>query len=423
MSLPACRRAVFGACASIDQLESRRLLAGIAVENGALTVTGNETDDVVHIVSIANGKVRVTLNGGSTDHDPAAIDGIRVNAGDGDDKVRIGDNIDKPATLNGGAGDDSLMGGGGNDLLDGGSGADTLKGGGGDDTAIDPDGDTLVSIENTAGPADPAIYILNGTLYLDGTDGNDSFAAVWADGTTTVTLNGAAREFSDGQFDRILARGFAGDDEFQFDYVGVPVTVEAGSGHDHIRSNATTVSVIGGSGDDFLFLDNSTSSELLGFDGGDGIDDIVGDESTVIGVLDLRTMPTVENANFWDGTLIGNDLDNELILRTGGTLIGGGGDDRLVGDGPSWIEGGDGDDYLFGREGVTMLGGNGNDTLEGDGPDSLFGGKGNDLLLGGLGDDTLDGGKGKDTLDGGDDYDTGFDDGQDTLTNIEQVIT
>jgi Ca2+-binding RTX toxin-like protein len=54
--------------------------------------------------------------------------------------------------------------------------------------------------------------------------------------------------------------------------------------------------------------------------------------------------------------------------------------------------------------------------------DQLFGDAGKDHLFGGKGDDTMDGGAGKDALDGEDGNDTAVNSGQDTFTNVENLI-
>jgi len=156
----------------------------------------------------------------------------------------------------------------------------------------------------------------------------------------------------------------------------------------------------------------------------------------------------------------GNDLlslGDGGVLGQSGTLLGGSGDDYLVGAvGSDLLEGGSGDDILIGGRPVlfrpltgeefeddngfasgndTMSGGTGSDALYGfdgddvlygeDGDDSgtvsfftasagikptvkggLFGGAGQDYLDGGRGNDWLDGGAGNDTLLGGEGNDT-----------------
>src|SRR5205814_4398214 len=167
--------------------------------------------------------------------------------------------------------------------------------------------------------------------------------------------------------------------------------------------------------------------------------------------IDLRTMPTTENASLKLGQLIGNDLPNALSSDVSGYDISGlGGNDTIsigqdIGYGISDADGGDGDDVIGGSTGF-LSGGGGNDTINGSadgsidggsgndvltGSNNMFGGDGNDLLqaggeggttatlgggngndtligyfsddllLGDAGDDSLVGGAGNDTLDGG----------------------
>jgi Ca2+-binding RTX toxin-like protein len=131
----------------------------------------------------------------------------------------------------------------------------------------------------------------------------------------------------------------------------------------------------------------------------------------------------------------------DRIVAGNDTLIGGGGDDVLVGDNWSYVapkimvthghdgcwhydfwyddhgwghgqadqhreyhHGGPGDERIVGND--TMDGGDGNDILLGQtGDDIMYGGAGNDLLVGGSGKDTMVGGTGKDKLvQGGSDY-------------------
>ena len=104
---------------------------------------------------------------------------------------------------------------------------------------------------------------------------------------------------------------------------------------------------------------------------------------------DVITISNVDVA----ATLIGGKGDDVLVGGArSATLIGGAGDDTLVG--------GDGGDLLQGQGGHdSMLGGAGNDRLDGGGGnDTLDGGNADDVLLGGGGNDTLkDGGTGSTT--------------------------
>lgn len=63
----------------------------------------------------------------------AAIAAFAFNGGAGDDEVILGRSVPAPATLRGGAGNDTLVGGAWDDRLIGGPGNDALVGRGGDD--------------------------------------------------------------------------------------------------------------------------------------------------------------------------------------------------------------------------------------------------------------------------------------------------
>jgi hypothetical protein len=59
--------------------------------------------------------------------------GMRIEAGDGDDWITRGEGVVEPVTMLGGAGDDRLDGNDGADVLDGGDGSDQVNGFKGDD--------------------------------------------------------------------------------------------------------------------------------------------------------------------------------------------------------------------------------------------------------------------------------------------------
>ncbi|MEV7106181.1 calcium-binding protein [Streptomyces atroolivaceus] len=119
------------------------------------------------------------------------------------------------------------------------------------------------------------------------------------------------------------------------------------------------------------------------------------------------------------GTVSGGPGDDELHAHTAHMVLGGAGNDMVMG--PAALHGGDGTDHLMGDSGnQQMWGGRGDDMIEGyggddtvhagPGDDHAMGGDGRDVILGGPGNDTLDGeggddlvwgGTGKDTLEGG----------------------
>jgi Ca2+-binding RTX toxin-like protein len=108
------------------------------------------------------------------------LDGIVINAQDGDDVVTVDENITLSAWVDGGAGNDQITGGGGNDVLIGGAGNDQITGGGGRDILIGGTGaDRLV------GSAGDDILIAGSTAYDSNREALASLLGVWVDSTKT----------------------------------------------------------------------------------------------------------------------------------------------------------------------------------------------------------------------------------------------
>jgi Ca2+-binding RTX toxin-like protein len=126
------------------------------------------------------------------------------------------------------------------------------------------------------------------------------------------------------------------------------------------------------------------------FDGGEGIDTLVGTTGDDAIVLDDKqsSLPRLSNIEH-----ITTGAGNDLVDLTS---------DRLT-YGAVTVEGGAGNDVLWTSAGADSLnGGDGDDSLAGGaGDDSLTGGSGADNLKGGTGNDRLEGGTGADQLDAG----------------------
>jgi hypothetical protein len=146
---------------SPEVLEPRTLMSlvgGLSVEEFALPaggvelrVTGTAGGDFVG-VSVESGGLRVDdqLNG-ATGLFTGTYRSLRVDAGDGNDRVDVNEAVLLPAVLHGGAGDDVLTGGSGSDRLYGDDGADALWGAGGDDVLVALGGGTADSANGGAG--------------------------------------------------------------------------------------------------------------------------------------------------------------------------------------------------------------------------------------------------------------------------------
>lgn len=180
----------------------------------------------------------------------------------------------------------------------------------------------------------------------------------------------------------------------------------------------TTISVNGGSAQDFNFVSAGTVSSVLGLAGTqqiavftvpsdpgitylyapNGLPTLLG--ATLVYNYNLNqtsfalptTTPGIVDGTDGDDVMAVGYVDADGDAITNGTILGGGND---------VIDGKGGNDNISagsGNDGV--LGGAGNDTLNGQaGNDTLLGGDGNDVIRGGPGADSLVGGAGSDTLD------------------------
>ncbi len=129
--------------------------------------------------------------------------------------------------------------------------------------------------------------------------------------------------------------------------------------------------------------------------------------------------------------MTGTDADEGFDAGAGNDFVqAGGGDDAVnAGDGDDRVYAGAGDDRVDGGEGNDYL--LGDQTAQDNGDDTLRGGAGDDTLMGRGGDDTLDGGEGTDTAYFNTAQDgvnvnlaegTATGEGNDTITNVENVI-
>ncbi len=235
-------------------------------------------------------------------------------------------------TLVGGDEANHLKGGAGDDLLVGGKGADTLDGGSGDDTLIvSADVDDLAGsapIVFTAGDGSPIPIIISGASgendALIGGSGNDTlrFEPRSQDQGFVFDRAGSAGELSgietfigtDGNDIILLPKGYTTSD-------AASIAIEGGSGNDILQgSNSQSDRIDGGADDDWI-------SGLGGNDelhGGTGNDQIWGGSG--------------------DDTIFGGAGDDIIYGNAGNdTINAGSGDDRIVysvGDGRDTISGG-----------------------------------------------------------------------------------
>ncbi|MFN7779144.1 MAG: hypothetical protein ACK5RK_09760 [Betaproteobacteria bacterium] len=375
------------------------------------------------------------------------------------DDLLVGDASDN--TLGGGAGNDTIDGRAGLDVADYGSATvgvtiDLAAGitSGGTVTlfpALDGQGgsDTLISIEGLAGSAFADVLTgdagrnvfvgRGGADTLDGGAGSDFADYGSATTALTVTLNSAGTAtLADGlgSVDTLIGiegvGGGIGNDWFIGD--GAANTLRGRNGNDTLAGRSGADTLDGGAGADLAdFSDATAALNITLNSGGTALaGDGRGSTDVLIGVEGLR------GGDFND-TLIGDLAANYLI--------GGAGNDRLIGagsgtfGGTDTLDGGVGDDYLVAQRGTsTLVGGGGSDTADlggaqgtmgftinsagtvviadggggsvftlinignvvgGGNQDIIFGDAADNYISGGNNTDTLFGGGGNDTLYGG----------------------
>ncbi len=269
----------------------------------------------------------------------------------------------------------------------------------------------------------PDLFGAKSTVFVNGTEGNDSLFATFANGVIGFQMNGQSiGQANSSMISRLVISGIGGLDTISVAPVNLPTTIDGGFGNDVLTGGSGPDTIHGGDGDDSL-TGGPGNDELFGENGNDTLNG-----GTGLNVLDEG--PGQGGAEFFGTT--GNDVirvnreqDNGEIFvvawingvlhkskyTAGETIIVHGyqGNDSIVilnDAGSSWeanLFGGDGDDSLTGGAKPDVIrGGPGADRILGlAGADQVFGDDGNDYLFGGVGDDQLDGGNGNDWLYGG----------------------
>ncbi|HEY1629531.1 MAG TPA: hypothetical protein VGF52_06710, partial [Tepidisphaeraceae bacterium] len=285
--------------------------------------------------------------------------------------------------------------------------------------------------------ASPGGLVVNDTLGIFGTDGDDDIEISGNASSTTLTINGAAAQtFDNSDFSSIVVSALGGNDTVNVgDDVLAPANIDAGAGDDSVQAGGGNTHITGDDGNDTL-SGGGGNDVINGDAGSDSLAGGAGNDS----IGDTSSDPTDVN------TLSGGDGNDTLQASFGdSTLSGGAGNDHLIaGFDSGHYDGGTGADTLdfFSNFAITknadaqtitttigppddlivathsyvsiekLIGSSNNDVIklsprdsirivEGvGGDDSIVGSHGNDLLIGGDGNDTLNGGPGADTLEG-----------------------
>ncbi len=250
------------------------------VTNGTLTIAGSQAADRIALRLSADAtQLQVDVgDDGSSDaaFDLAAFRAIDVEAGNGDDTVRIDQvhgafTTTKASRIDGGNGDDTLIGGSGsetfvggrgNDTVDGNGGADTAFLGKGDDTFIWDPGDGSDVVEGDSG---------SDTMIFNGASGNEIVVAKPNGGRVTFTRNLGGIVMDLNGIEAIDVNALGGTDSITVDDVSgtdlsrVDVDLAGALGASAADGAADTVTVTGTAGIDTIAADaNGAAVDVSG---------------------------------------------------------------------------------------------------------------------------------------------------------------
>lgn len=204
----------------IEPLEGRTLFTSV-LTGTTLVVSGTPAADAVRF-TVRGGELILWEGSLATAYPARDVRSLRVETGGGNDRIRLGQAVRIPATVEAGDGDDFVTGGASADSISGGAGRDRLGGGRGDDTLVGgPD------IDRLAGGA--------GNDYLDSADGVNDFLSggPGRDRNNTYADSGNSVEIRPSRPRRGAGSGSGGS----IDFTGGVVVGSGGSGGISIVDN------------------------------------------------------------------------------------------------------------------------------------------------------------------------------------------
>ena len=215
----------------LESLEDRRLLSSVTLTGGVLKVVGesDRANDLV-VQPAASGKIYVYANNVNKTFRISDVKSVQFTGGSKGDGIFLASKLELDAVVNAGAGDDDIRLGEGDDVVNAGDGDDKIW----------------------TRPGNDKAYGGNGDDRFLGDDGNDVFEG--GPGNDSADGGGGNDAVLSGPGDDTLIGG-NGDDK-----------IDAGTGDDSLRGDAGSDTLFGGDGDDTLGGGSGADT----FDGGDG---------------------------------------------------------------------------------------------------------------------------------------------------------
>ncbi len=319
-----------GGSVTVAGLPAAVNLTGAEGANDQLVVATLGGNDVINAAGLADGSMRLTIDGGAGNDNITGSQGNdRLIGGDGDDIV------------NGGRGNDVALLGNGNDtfIWNPGDGSDVVEGQAGTDTLVFNGANIDESIDISANGPRARLSRNVGNIVMD-IDGVENIQLATLGGVDNVNVNDlsgtAVKQVAidlsavpgsgqgDGVTDTVSVNGTAGDDKISVVTSGSSVVVNGLAAQVTIKgvdAGGDSLVVNGGAGNDSINASGVHGQVNLTINGGDGNDTITGSAAS----------------DFVNGGR-GNDVASL-----------GAGDDTFVwnpGDGSDTVDGGTGNDTL-----------------------------------------------------------------------------
>ncbi|MFI5379501.1 MAG: calcium-binding protein [Tepidisphaerales bacterium] len=245
----------------IQQLEPRRLLSlSVSVDGSILIVRGDKANNVITVDQNAT-SLTATIDDSTFTTPLRKVKSIQVMGMEGNDLITLTPNVTLPATLYGGAGNDTLVGSDHPCTLSGDAGNDVLRPGHGKD-------------------------VVSGGSGIDTADYSSRTEAL------TITLDGKANDGSRA------APGVAAENDNVLNDVEIII---GGSGNDKIVGNNLANTLIGGPGNDSLY-GMGGNDVLVGGPGNDYLSGGDGDDVLIAG--DLASGDTLDGGAGYDAYVI-----------------------------------------------------------------------------------------------------------------------
>jgi Ca2+-binding RTX toxin-like protein len=280
-----------------------------AVADGTLHISGTPFAEKITLRANALDRDELQLDlgdDGTADalFDLRTFDAIEVDAGNGDDTVKLDTangafTTAKATRIFGGNGDDTLLGGSGNETFYGGRGNDTVDGNGGADTGFLGRGDDVFIWD--PGDGSDVVEGQSGfdTMVFNGAGGNEIMAASAAFGRVEFTRSPGAIVMDLNDTEAIDVRALGGADS---------VTVTDLSGTDVQRVDVDLAAALGGSTAD-------TAADIVTVAGTKNDDSIaVGAAGSTVDVRGLTPLVRVTHANPADDTLVIDPVTGDDVV-------------------------------------------------------------------------------------------------------------